>query len=444
MPPMIEAGHILIVEDEHALGAALSAAVRRTGHLPTLAASGAAAGEALRRGRWDAVILDIGLPDMSGLEVLARLRERDTGLPVLVITAHATLDHAIHAQKGGATLYLTKPLDLAQLEAALQSLLKSDGGVAAAASAPAPMAAATLIGSAPCLQPVFIGIARACASAVATLITGPTGSGKSLAATIIHAHGGHGGVLETLDCRQVETPVALLSWLEDRTTAGAVALDEITALPAAAQIGMAAWLAGAAAPSPRVLATTRAEAETAGPEFGLQPDLYYALSASVISLPPLHRRSGDIPALAAFFLALRGNGAQVLTAPALAALQSYAWPGNVRELRHALDYAAALSHDGRLFASHLPPHIAAQAQNPLQPSMTAEFDAVLGRWLEGRAEEPYDHLLDALEAAMLRHLLDRHQGKATRLAAAMRLNRATLRQKLRRLGLHREGADEAS
>src|SRR4051812_22386543 len=98
---------ILLIEDEHALGTALSFAVRRAGHLPTLAASGLAGLEAMRKEKFAAVVLDIGLPDMSGLAVLEKVRRQDVGLPVLMITAHATLDHAITAQKLGATEYLT-------------------------------------------------------------------------------------------------------------------------------------------------------------------------------------------------------------------------------------------------------------------------------------------------------------------------------------------------
>ena len=162
-----------------------------------------------------------------------------------------------------------------------------------------------------------------------------------------------------------------------------------------------------------------------------------AFSASTLQLPPLSDRSGDIPALSAFFLALRGSQA-VITTPAMLALQTYPWPGNVRELRHILDYALALSGGDRILLSHLPPHLAGQAPDPQLPPVTSELDAVLHRWLEASPGTPYETLLDALETSLLRRLLDRHQGKVTHLANETRLNRATLRQKLRRLGLYRE------
>ena len=133
-----------------------------------------------------------------------------------------------------------------------------------------------------------------------------------------------------------------------------------------------------------------------------------------------------------------------ITPPALAALQAYPWPGNVRELRHALDYAATVARGGPLLLSHLPPHIASAAQDPSQPVMAGELDAALGRWLDARLaphtdETPtYDAMLDQIEAAMLGHLLTHYDNKPTHLANSLRMNRATLRQKLRRAGLQRD------
>ena len=129
---------ILLIEDEHALGTALSMLVRRMGHRPTLAASGAAGLAELDRQHFAAVVLDIGLPDMSGLALLEQLRQSGSRMPVLVITAHATLQHAIHAQKSGATAYLTKPLELAQTLRVIDDLMGASAG--ASAKTPGPQA----------------------------------------------------------------------------------------------------------------------------------------------------------------------------------------------------------------------------------------------------------------------------------------------------------------
>jgi transcriptional regulator of acetoin/glycerol metabolism len=174
----------------------------------------------------------------------------------------------------------------------------------------------------------------------------------------------------------------------------------------------------------------------------LRAELYYALAALTIPMPPLHKRSGDIPAISAFFLGLRGATLQV-TPMALAALQGYAWPGNVRELRHVIDYAASVCKSGAVLISHLPPHIASAAAGTSEPRPSGELDVTLARWLDQQLsvtnETPsYDTLLDRIEAIALRHLLARYESKPTHLAAELQMNRATLRQKLRRAGLASE------
>jgi DNA-binding NtrC family response regulator len=435
---------ILIIEDEHALGTALSFLVRRMGHLPTLAASGTAGLDAIEKTSFAAVVLDIGLPDMSGLEVLERLRQGGNSVPVLVITAHATLDHAIHSQKSGATGYLTKPLDLPQFEQTLGAMLAPGLPVDEAALPELrETRSATLIGAAPCLRDTFIGIARACAGDVPALITGPSGAGKRLAAAVIHAHSPRSSdLLEVRAC----LPMTEASDFE-RSGGGTLVLDEVTELSADLQTRLAAWLANAAHARVRVLATTSRDPREAVRSGALREDLYYALSTLTIPLPPLCERSGDIPALSSFFVGMRGGAfpPPVLTPPVLAALQAYGWPGNVRELRHVLDYAVTMSGGGPVFLSHLPAHVAAAATTGDAAELApGELEAVIARWLDAglalpESEQPdYELLLERIETVMLRHLLERYENRPTRLAAALRIHRATLRQKLRRIGLQRD------
>ena len=429
---------ILLIEDEHALGTALSFLVRRMGHLPSLVASGAAGLAALEQDEFAAVVLDIGLPDMSGLTVLEKLRLSGAAVPVLVITAHATLEHAIHAQKSGASAYLTKPLDLRHFEQTLGAMLAS--GVPRAQPTPgAPQTrAATLIGAAACLRETFIGIAHACAGDVPALITGPSGSGKTLTAAVIHAHGPRASQpLAFLTCSHLQDAC------EIENGGATIVLEEVTELAPELQTRLAAWLAGAAGPRPRLLATSAHDPREAVRDGRLREDLYYALTTLTIPLPPLRERSGDIPALSAFFLGVRTAApAPQLTAPVLATLQAYQWPGNVRELRHVLDYAAALCGSGPVFLSHLPAHVAAAA-GPTATAAPGELEAAVSRWLDAElalpeAERPdYEAMFDRIEAVMLRYLLERHENKPTHLAAALRMHRATLRQKLRRAGLQR-------
>jgi DNA-binding NtrC family response regulator len=429
---------ILIVEDEHALGSALALAVRRLGHLPSLAASGAAALEMTAGTHFEAIVLDIGLPDMSGLEVLNQLRNAGSKVPVLVITAHATLDHAIASQKLGVADYLVKPLDLRRFEQSISALVTQSVVIAE----PVESAATTLIGAAPRMHEVFLGIARACTGDMPVLVHGPCGSGKTLAARVIHANGSRGGgPLRLVECRTIRGPEMLAGLLADAR--GSLVLEDLAGLEPTLQASLAEQMTQSSASLPRLIATMTADPQQAVNDDSLRADLYYAFSSLAIAMPPLRERAGDIPALSRFFFGLHGDpSASVeITAPALCAMQAYGWPGNVRELRHVLEHARAMSRGGPLFPGHLPPHVADALRLSDGRIVSGELDAVLARWLESQMELSadetwhYDTLLDQVEAAMLRHLLARFDNRPTRLAAALRMNRATLRQKLRRAGL---------
>ena len=156
MPP-----RILLVEDEPSLAAALEIALRRSGYALDTAASGRAALDRLASHPWDAVVLDIGLPDLSGLDILAAIRRDLPNLPVLVITAHGHLDNAIAARKAGASDYMVKPLDLRQFQASVASLIESSRPLAPANSPSTRPASPLFVGGAPALQRAFAAIARA-------------------------------------------------------------------------------------------------------------------------------------------------------------------------------------------------------------------------------------------------------------------------------------------
>src|ERR1700677_1879879 len=178
---------ILIIEDEDALATALAMVCERIGANATLCASGQLGLEELARTKFSLVILDIGLPDISGWGVLEIVNQSVARPPVLIITAHGSLDSAIASRHLRATDYLVNPLDLRELERTMRDLLAEAASVG---SSPLPKSkvGALLGGASPEMQRVFVTIAQAATTDAPVLITGPTGTGKTLAAQVIHAH----------------------------------------------------------------------------------------------------------------------------------------------------------------------------------------------------------------------------------------------------------------
>ena len=434
----MKAKSVLIIEDEHALGSALSLLVTRMGHRPELVASAAAGLEAIGTGGFDAAVIDIGLPDKSGLEVLDAVRKAGSALPVLMVTAHATLEHALESQKQGATAYMNKPLDMEELKVQLEALLEQGVTVDQASPGDAEVDPVSLIGAAPCLRDVFIGIARASTGDFPVLISGASGSGKSLAARLVHKHGKQaGGPLHEVD------GLGLEEWkVSDEWSGGSVILENLSAVNAGVQASISEWIQSDEAQQVRIIATVPMNPQEAVEQGLLREDLYFAFKPGVINMPNLSERSSDIPALCHYFAGLnKGAGeAAEITPGALSALQAYDWPGNVRELKHVLHYAMSMSQGGPIILSHLPESMREGAGEAVATGeLGTELELAIQRWLDqemaASEEVPYEDLLQRLETKLLQYLMERFEQKPTRLAAAMSLHRGTLRQKLQRCGL---------
>lgn len=414
---------ILIIEDEYALAAALSTVVRRFDATPVVAASGQSGLDKLASQAFALVLLDVGLPDISGLKVLKKIQELPKPPPVAVITAHGTLDTALEARRLGAREYFLKPLDLAAIQRTIRDVLTPVKAVLHTET--------TIIGSSEPMQRAFAAIAQASGCETPVLLQGPPGSGKSLSAQVIHRHSARG-----------ERPLIVFradEWPEHRVEAaldeaitkaadGVVFLDEISTWSKMLQAALMSRL-GAGKLRVRLLSASSHDLAAKVAETTFREDLFYSLAVLRVILPPLRERTGDIPALAA---SCSGNLA--LSAETLAALKAHAWPGNVRELQTSLAHAAAVCGGTTILPHHLPGTIIApEASNHLEEAMKHSLAA----WLDQKTTGPdetmpaYDDLLETVEGAMLETLLKRFDGKPTRLAAALKMNRATLRRKLK-------------
>lgn len=463
--------HILIVEDEPALASALDAVCRRLGAEPTVCFSGQRALTELGRQSWPVVILDIGLPDMNGLDLLHSCADSR----VLVITAHGNLENAILAKQRGAAGYLVKPLDLTELQSTLDHLLHTPDRTTSKQipNAKSTLAAVAgddtglLIGAAPAMQRVFIEIAHASASDAPVLLTGPTGTGKTHVARIVHNHSARRAApFITLHCSALPEPLleselfghekhAFTGATEKRTghieraNGGTLLLDEIADITQPVQAKLLRFVEDKTfvrvggredhRVDLRLIVATNKDLREEVRQGRFREDLYYRLRVLEIALPPLAQRADDIPALISYFLGRLAPGRVVQPSDdTLRLLRQYSWPGNVRELRNAIEHALAVTNGPLIRPQHLPAII---RQHPAtHDAIATRLQSVLSAWLRGRVADgaTYDEITGQLESFVLRELLTQFDNKPTVMAHTLDMNRATLLKKRRQHHLDSE------
>jgi DNA-binding NtrC family response regulator len=388
-----------------------------------VAASGQSGIDKLASQDFFIVLLDVGLPDISGLKVLEKIQKLPKPPPVIIITAHGTLDTALEARRLGASEYFLKPLDLAAIQRTIREIF--------APVKAAPRLETLMIGTSEPMQRAFASIAQASDCDTPVLLQGPPGSGKSLAAEIIHRH--------SIRADKPLTVFRADEWQEDKVEAalddaiaqtgeGVLFLDEISAWSKSLQAALMRHLANGKIRGRLFSASSQDLAEKVACG-AFREDLFYALAVLRVILPPLSERIGDIPALAA-----SRTGELALSAEAMALLKAHAWPGNVRELQTAIAHASAVCGGNTILPHHLPSHLTVgEPSNHLEDSMKRSMAAWLDQKTTGDDNymPAYDDLLETVEATMLETLLRRFDNKPTRLAAALKMNRATLRRKLK-------------
>lgn len=377
---MSRSHRVLVVDDEPAMREVLSARLERWGYdVQTAETAGAAR---LRADAFapDVVISDLVLPDASGLDLLDVLRAADPRRTILLITAYGTIDTAVKAMKGGATHFLTKPLDYTVLReqlAAAPQLARELAPGARAAEAPRAVAVAAapglggMVGSSPALLRMQERIRAAAASDASVLIVGESGTGKELVAhAMVELSARRGKPFEIVNAAAI--PEALVEselfgaergaftgadrervGLFERAHGGSIFLDEITEMPMALQPkllraledGRIRRLGGSRelVCDVRVIAATNRNPSEAVARGLLRHDLVYRLDVLRVDVPPLRERLGDVPQLATYFLedCARRYGAATLELDpaALEALTRWPWPGNIRELRNVMERA---------------------------------------------------------------------------------------------------------
>jgi len=452
-----ERQRILVVDDQQSARDFLSRCLAGGGYDVAQAASVDEAEQQLAQHPFHLVITDLRMPGASGLEGIERFKAIDPQMPVIMVTAYATVETAVHAMKLGAVDYLRKPFEAEELEILVARALEHRSLVEENRKLRAEVASRfkleNMIGRSPAMLRLFDLIRKVAPADVPVLITGESGTGKDLVARAVHGLSQRAQqTFLSVNCAAV--PESLLEselfghakgaftgagrarrGYFREADGGTLFLDEIGDMSPGQQAKLLRALesgemipVGTEQPlqvDVRVVAATNASFEKLIEEGRFREDLLYRIDTVRLELPPLRDRREDIPLLVAHFLerAPHRPGATVprLSAAAMRCLLAHDWPGNVRELEHAVEHAALVAESEEIDVGDLPPRVRASfaTGRPTLRSHTGSFRAA-------KAEFERDYFVE---------LLTRADGNITRAAAIAGLHRATLHERLKRLGI---------
>jgi two-component system NtrC family response regulator len=413
--------------------------------MPLQAPDGPAGLARLGGGGIDAVLLDLRMPGMDGMEVLRRLHAAGPHPPVAVLTAVPTPSNTIEAMRLGAVDHLAKPIGRAELAALLVRMLPA----AETASVAAPDAdGETLVGNSAAMRAVQKSVGMLADSEASVLITGETGTGKEVVARALHRHGRRAAKpFVAVNCAAIPRDLlesqlfghargAFTGAVADRigsfreADGGTLFLDEIgdmdptmqAKLLRAVQERVVTPVGGKpVAVDVRILSATHRDLPALVTEGRFREDLYWRLGVVPLHLPPLRERLADIVTLAEYFLS-QTSPPRRLSAEAAALLLAHAWPGNVRELRNAMERAAALARHPVLGTADLA-FLAATPTVPAEDWLAGELPAAIAR----------------LEVAMIRRALTDSSGNRAEAARRLGIHRQLLYEKLRRYAAELSG-----
>ena len=456
--------HVWVIDDDHAIRWVLEKALQRDNMTVSTFESAAGVLDALGRGRPDAIMADIRMPGMNGLELLSRLREQAPELPVIIMTAHSDLDSAVSAYQGGAFEYLPKPFDVDEAVALVRR--------ACLAHRPQfepqepVQRLPEIIGEAPAMQEVFRAIGRLSRSNITVLITGESGSGKELVARALHRHSPRADkpfiAINTAaiprDLLESELfghergaftgAQATRQGRFEQANGGTLFLDEIGDMPAELQTRLLRVLAegefyrvGGHTPTRvdvRVIAATHQNLEQRVRDGLFREDLYHRLNVIRIQLPALNRRREDIPLLTRHFLAQAARELGVepkqLRPETENHLSRMDWPGNVRQLENLCRWLTVMASGREIHLEDLPTELRERA--PVTAN-GPDWEAALRLWASQSLARGEQDLLDTalpnFERVLIRVALEQTGGHRQDAARLLGWGRNTLTRKIKEL-----------
>ncbi len=454
---------VLLVDDDDSLRRVVEYNLREDGYRVIAAADGSAGLREFQSAPVDLVLTDVRMPDMDGLELLTRLKAMQPDLPVIVLTAHGTIDSAVEAMKLGAFDYLTKPFNRDQLKAAVRKALE----VAALTTENRHLrqvvaerfSFANMIAGSRAMRAVTDTASRVAQGDTTVLLEGESGTGKELLAKAIHFHSPRSrGPFVTINCGAIPEQLleselfghrrgSFTGAVADRkgkfegADHGTIFLDEIGELPVHLQVKILRVLQEreidkvgeprSIKVDVRVIAATNRDLEKMIADGAFRDDLYYRLAVVSILMPPLRERTDDIPLLVEHFLRKHaerlGRARPSVDKDVYATFNRYPWPGNIRELENIVERALVLDTDGALGLDDLPDRLRAREQPHGRLRMELPDEGVS---------------LEDVEKELLVAALEKHTWNQTRAAAFLRITRSTLLYRMQKFGIEREKAAE--
>ncbi|HEY2376610.1 MAG TPA: sigma-54 dependent transcriptional regulator [Gemmatimonadaceae bacterium] len=464
---------ILYVDDDPTIGLLLEDTLLRAGHKAIGARSVPQALQALSYGDIELIISDFKMPGMTGLELLAHLRDEGYEIPLVMVTGYASIEHAVQAIKAGAADYITKPVRPEQLEHAVTKALqvarlRRENNVLRH-EVMALRNERQIIGESAVMRRLLQTVATAAPTRATVLLQGESGTGKELVARAIHDQSERAeGPFIKLNCAAlpeglVESAlfghergaftgaIKRVAGAFERAHGGTLLLDEISEMRLDLQAKLLRVLqeqefervggTSSIKVDVRIIATTNRDLATEAEAGRFRRDLFFRLSVIPIEIPPLRQRSEDVPLLAYRFAAHSATETKKefagISLDALALLQRYDWPGNVRELQHAIERAVILASGPML----LPTHFEGQRFGLIQKASSAREVGLRIHALETNGSDPSDlervvlnsFDLGAAETQLIVRALEATEGNRTRAAELLGLSVRTLRNKLNAL-----------
>src|SRR5688572_10614897 len=451
---------VLIADDEANLRKVLAAMLRREGYEVLTAADGAEALDLMGKTRVDVVLTDLRMPRLDGMELLRRVLVEYRGTPVVMLTAHGTVDTAVTAMKLGAFDYLSKPYDQDELQMIIKKAATA-ADLSVEEPEGEPEGRFGMIGASITLEEVFRTIEKVAASPSTVLIYGESGTGKELIAEALHNHSPRNDkAFIKINCAAIPRDLieSELFGYEKGAFTGAVSskpgrfeladqgtlfLDEIGTIPLEMQVKLLRAIqeqtfervggVSTIRVDVRLIAATNSNLKADAEAGRFREDLYYRLNVVPITLPPLRERVEDIPALVTHFLRkynkrLNRNVERV-TDEALASLGRYGWPGNIRELENVMERAVLFAEGGVVTEDELPDAIR-EPESTSKPPQTAMAKAPIGP-----LKEIVRQHTESLEKDLITRALEETGGNVTKAARRLEISRKSLQNKMKELGL---------